>query len=196
LQRHPLPEVGFQPLRERYSGKPDPLSIGFWKLDFKSSGWCPKTDQKELDNYDAGSNSFGSGGTTMYYNAFSYDANGNIESQLRQNHAGTTIDDLTYHYHDLAGKRLRNRLYGVNDPTSGGTFTDDIDDMGAFDTAQATIATNNNYGYDAEGRLVRDDQEEIEQIVWRVDGKVKNIIRPASSSKKNVSFDYEKKRSF
>ncbi|AEA42436.1 RHS repeat-associated core domain protein [Fluviicola taffensis DSM 16823] len=145
---------------------------------------------KSFNNYDEGSNSWGSGGTTMYYNAFTYDANGNIETQIRQNDAGTTIDDLTYNYHDLAGKRLRNRLYGVNDPTLNGDFSDDIDNM-VFDSAQSTINQNNNYMYDAEGRLVKDLQEEIDTIVWRVDGKVKFILRPASSAKKTVSFDYD-----
>jgi RHS repeat-associated protein len=145
---------------------------------------------KSFNNFDAASNSWGSGGTTMYYNAFTYDANGNIETQVRKNHAGTTIDDLTYAYHDLNGKRLRNRLYGVDDGISGGTFSDDIDDM-SIDTAQATIASNNNYVYDAEGRLVKDLQEEIDTIIWRVDGKVKSILRPGSSAKRNVSFDYD-----
>ncbi|AEA42439.1 RHS repeat-associated core domain-containing protein [Fluviicola taffensis] len=145
---------------------------------------------KSFNNYDEGTNAWGSGGTTMYYNAFTYDANGNIETQVRQNDAGTTIDDLTYNYHDLAGKRLRNRLYGVNDPTSNGAFADDIDNM-VFDSAQSTINQNNNYVYDAEGRLVKDLQEEIDTIVWRVDGKVKFILRPASSAKKTVSFDYD-----
>ena len=145
---------------------------------------------KSFNNYDAGTNSWGSGGTTMYYNAFTYDANGNIETQVRKNHAGTTIDELTYAYHDLNGKRLRNRLYGVDDPTSDGTFADDIDDM-TIDTAQASIASNNNYVYDAEGRLIHDTQEEIEAITWRVDGKVKYITRTLGSVKKNVSFDYD-----
>ena len=45
------------------------------------------------------------------------------------------------------------------------------------------------YAYDEEGRLVKDLQEEIEHIVWRVDGKVKSITR-TPSSEKNVSFDY------
>lgn len=147
---------------------------------------------KSFNNFDLEANSWGGGGTTttMYYNAFTYDANGNIESQLRQNHKGVTIDELTYTYHDLNGKRLRNRLYGVNDPTPGGTFTDDIDGM-IVDTAQATIATNNNYVYDAEGRLIKDLQEEIESIEWRVDGKVKSITRNSGSEKRNVSFDYD-----
>jgi photosystem II stability/assembly factor-like uncharacterized protein len=146
---------------------------------------------KSFNNLDLGSNEWGSGGTTMYYNAFTYDANGNIETQVRQNQGGATIDDLTYNYHDVLGKRIRNRLYGVNDTESSSSFSDDIDDMGTFDTTDLGINVSNNYVYDAEGRLIKDVQEEIDSIAWRVDGKVKFILRPTSSAKKTVSFDYD-----
>jgi YD repeat-containing protein len=48
-----------------------------------------------------------------------------------------------------------------------------------------------NYAYDQEGRLSKDDQEQIDLIEWRVDGKVKKIHRPLNSGKNNVSFDYD-----
>lgn len=146
---------------------------------------------KSFNNIDIGANTWGSSGTTMYYNAFSYDANGNIESQKRQDHTGANIDNLTYNYHDVSGKRLRNRLYSVNDTESSGSLSDDIDDMGAFDGSSSTINTNNNYRYDQEGRLIRDQQEEILGISWRVDGKVRSINRNSGSSKKNLTFDYD-----
>ena len=47
------------------------------------------------------------------------------------------------------------------------------------------------YSYDGEGRLTKDRQEEIDTIIWRVDGKVKFIKRDATSQKNNVSFDYD-----
>lgn len=94
------------------------------------------------------------------------------------------------------GKRIRNRLYSVNDSENAGSFSDDIDDMGVFDATDNGINLNNNYSYDAEGRLVKDLQEEIAVIGWRVDGKVKIIHRPSSSEKKSLSFDYERKHSF
>jgi RHS repeat-associated protein len=62
--------------------------------------------------------------------------------------------------------------------------------MGAFVSNPLLIETANNYSYDEEGRLIKDTQEGIERITWRVDGKVKSIERPSDSGKKNVSFDY------
>ena len=62
---------------------------------------------------------------------------------------------------------------------------DDIEDMDAFISAVDQINTNNNYSYDAEGRLVKDHQEEIDTIIWTVSGKVKEIRRSFESTKKN-----------
>ncbi len=53
------------------------------------------------------------------------------------------------------------------------------------------IVGSNNYVYDEEGRLIKDVAEEISNIVWRVDGKVKEINRPSTSTKKKLKFDYE-----
>lgn len=97
---------------------------------------------------------------------------------------GTTIN--TNNNYSL----LRNRLYHINDDVADGVWASDIDDMGAFVTG-TTINTDNNYSYDEEGRLIRDVQEGIERIVWRVDGRVKEVIRTSTSDKKNLSFDYD-----
>src|SRR5690554_1720163 len=68
---------------------------------------------------------------------------------------------------------------------------DDIEDMDAFISAVNQINTNNNYSYDAEGRLVKDRQEEIDTIIWTVSGKVKEIRRSFESTKKNLIFEYD-----
>src|SRR5690554_8239573 len=68
---------------------------------------------------------------------------------------------------------------------------DDIEDMGTFISAINQINTSNNYAYDAEGRLVKDRQEEIDTIIWTVSGKVKEIRRNFDSNKKNIIFDYD-----
>src|SRR5690554_6906017 len=68
---------------------------------------------------------------------------------------------------------------------------DDIEDMDPFISAINQINTHNNYSYDAEGRLVKDKQEEIDTIIWTVSGKVKEIRRSLASEKKNVTFDYD-----
>ncbi len=149
------------------------------------------TDAISFTNLTLSTNTWGSAGTGIYQNNFTYDANGNILTQVRKNESGATIDDLQYKYQkNSAGKTIRNRLYHVDDATSSGTYTDDIDDMGTY-VDGATINSGNNYIYDAEGRLIKDVQEQIASIVWRVDGKVKEISRTGGSSKKNLKFDYD-----
>jgi RHS repeat-associated protein len=49
----------------------------------------------------------------------------------------------------------------------------------------------NNYGYDGEGRLIRDDAEEIASTKWTVTGKVKEVNRTSGSTKKNLKFRYD-----
>jgi len=126
----------------------------------------------------------------MYYNGFSYDANGNILGQLRKDHAGSVIDSLTYHYAKNSNDRIiQNRLYHVNDTADYNG--NDIDDMGVFDSDLSVINSNNNYKYTEIGELKSDAQEEIEEIQWTVRGKIKAILRPDSSNKKEFVFDYD-----
>jgi RHS repeat-associated protein len=133
-----------------------------------------------------------------YLNTFEYDAMGNILHQNRYTAAGVQIENMSYGYKkDNNGNLLRNRLYQINDFVDSQTDLTDIDDMDGdlsqdlFNPQDANIETAYNYAYDEEGRLIRDVQEKIDQIVWRVDGKVKEIHRPADSGKKNLSFDYD-----
>ncbi len=110
-------------------------------------------------------------------------------SCLFYRNSGTKIEDMEYHYErDGLGRLLRNRLYHINDAVGAGVDATDIDDMGTF--SATTINGSNNYVYDEEGRLIHDEQEEIEEIVWRVDGKVKEIVRSVGSTEKNLIFDY------
>lgn len=53
------------------------------------------------------------------------------------------------------------------------------------------IAEGNNYSYTEIGELESDFQEDIEKIIWRVDGKVSEVIRPVGNSKKNLKFEYD-----
>uniref|UniRef100_UPI0031D03575 hypothetical protein n=1 Tax=Fluviicola sp. TaxID=1917219 RepID=UPI0031D03575 len=126
-----------------------------------------------------------------YFNAFTYDAMGNILTQQRHKRNGNQIEQLRYQYQrDDNDRLLRNRLYHVNDDISEGVDSTDIDDMGTFDYTPQGINLNNNYQYDGEGRLVKDRQEEIDSIIWTVKGKVKEIFRTPGSEKKSMSFDY------
>jgi hypothetical protein len=118
---------------------------------------------------------------------------GNILTQKRHKRDGTAIEDMTYRYQyeDPTNQQrlMRNRLFHINDAIAANVDATDIDDMGTF-VSGATIETANNYSYDEEGRLVKDVQEKISKIVWRVDGKVKEIQR-ISGSTKWLRFDYD-----
>ncbi len=129
----------------------------------------------------------------MYENNFIYDANGNILKQGRKDATGTYIDTLTYQYAEINGRKVQNRLYHVNDDVINTAFTDDIDDMGTFNDDVATIndGITNNYQYDEIGNLIKDNQEEIEEIKWRVDGKIAEIKRGSGSNKQNLVFNYD-----
>ncbi|MFN4233855.1 MAG: RHS repeat domain-containing protein [Bacteroidia bacterium] len=119
-----------------------------------------------------------------------YDANGNITGQLRKNEAGVAINNLTYNRLNSNGKILQNRLYHVNDAVALNAFNDDIDDQGTFVNG-GNINAANNYGYTEIGELNRNDQKEIAEIKYTATGKVKEVIRIANSSKKNLKFDYD-----
>jgi RHS repeat-associated protein len=134
--------------------------------------------------------------TGQYNNIFTYDANGNIEHQLRNDDQGNMIDSLHYHYYETAGRKLQNRLYAVHDLVKETSFTDDIDDQGtivipALSTGANNVNTANNYGYDEIGNLTRDNQEGIANIKWTVYGKIQKIIRVSSSTKADLEFKYD-----
>jgi RHS repeat-associated protein len=127
-----------------------------------------------------------------YFNYFTYDGNGNIITQHRHNKTGEAIDSLAYkYYQNDDDETMQNRLYHVRDEVGDGVSADDIDDQGTFDNDPDDVKTNNNYSYTELGELKKDDQEEIASIVWRTDGKIKEIIRESTSSKKNLKFEYD-----
>ncbi|MGD1845482.1 MAG: RHS repeat-associated core domain-containing protein, partial [Salibacteraceae bacterium] len=150
-------------------------------------------EAQAYDNLDAGTNTWQTSGSAYngrYHNTFVYDANGNIEQQLRKDGNGTVIDDLTYHYAEQNGHRTQNRLYHVNDNQSNtALYHDDIDDMGAF--SASAINSLNNYRYDEIGQLMHDEQEDIEEIIWTVDHKVRIIRRVNGSDRSHLVFDYD-----
>lgn len=118
---------------------------------------------------------------------------GNILTQKRHKQDGTQIEDMTYRYQrDANGFLLSNRLYHVNDAIASTVDQTDIDDQGAgFDPLNININGAYNYVYDEEGRLIKDKAEDIQQIVWRVDGKVKEINRSTGSTMPRLKFDYD-----
>jgi len=53
-------------------------------------------EARSYTNLTSSTNTWESGQAAKYLNTFSYDANGNITSQVRKDQSGATIDDLTY----------------------------------------------------------------------------------------------------
>lgn len=112
-----------------------------------------------------------SDGTPTYYGEYSYDKNGNLDNLKRKAHTGQDMDDLNYNY-----------LPGTNQLD----FVDDvIGDIGLKDLGHQTAG---NYQYDAIGQLTYDRAEEIDQIDWRVDGKVASILKTDGTT---ISFEYD-----
>ncbi|WP_204336858.1 hypothetical protein [Cryomorpha ignava] len=151
------------------------------------------SEARSFDDLEASTNTWAAGTTYngMYENTFGYDANGNIEKQLRKDESGKEIDSLSYKYDEGVHGRKRNRLYHVNDTVREIAFDDDIDDMGDFDGTSDNVATNNNYRYDELGQLIYDAQEEINYIDWRNDGKIRAILRAGSSAERDLTFTYD-----
>ncbi len=118
---------------------------------------------------------------------------GNILTQKRHKQNGTQIEDMTYRYQrDANGFLLSNRLYHVNDAIDSTIDQTDIDDQGAgFNPLNVNINGAYNYVYVEVGRLVKDVTEGIHQIVWRVDGKVREINRTSTSTRSRLKFDYD-----
>jgi len=86
-------------------------------------------EARSYTNLTSSTNTWESGQAAKYLNTFSYDANGNITSQVRKDQSGATIDDLTYKYNDIGGKRRQNRLYAVSEAYQNTAQTDDIENM-------------------------------------------------------------------
>jgi YD repeat-containing protein len=94
----------------------------------------------------------------------SYDANGNIQSYIRNGNktfAGSPLamDTLMYSY-----KLNNNQLDYIHDKVDDGNYSNDIDKQ-----------TPGNYSYDAIGNLITDKGGKIDSIYWTVYGKIQRI---------------------
>ncbi|UPT68668.1 MAG: hypothetical protein M0D57_08615 [Sphingobacteriales bacterium JAD_PAG50586_3] len=112
-----------------------------------------------------------------YYERYSYDPNGNIDTLVR--HAGvgapTQMDSLIYTY-----QANTNKLTHVDDNVAfTSNHSGDIDDQAA-----------NNYEYDDDGNLTKDVAEDIDNIEWNMYGKIRTITRVADSPKADLEFCY------
>jgi len=133
--------------------------------------------------------------TGNYASAYTYDANGNLNTMTRhaQNGSGASVlmDDFSYNY--IANT---NQLEYVYDAV-GNVLGDDLDDQTSYTgNYSGSWDHTSNYGYNEIGELEQDKQEEIKHIDWTVTGKVKKIERTNiggfnQHGLKNIKFDYD-----
>ena len=85
------------------------------------------------------------------------------------------IDALTYHYTNGT-----NRLSYLNDAETTTTATHDLKNQSI-----------DNYAYNANGQLTKDEQGEIGTIAWTAAGKVWKVTRTSGSTKPDLEFLYD-----
>lgn len=133
----------------------------------------------------------------LYEMDFNYDKLGNIKNLVRKGNAQYTagawqaksMDNLTYNYNTSSplSASLDNKIYTSTNkltqvqediaiPT--GNFGDDID-------------ADHNYTYNEIGSLKSDLAEEILEIQWNDNHKVKAVIRTSTSMKADLYFGYD-----
>ena len=110
-----------------------------------------------------------------YYSSYAYDGNGNLTSLNRTGNNGQAMDQFTYHY-----ENGNNRLNHVSDVINAAAYTEDLDNQ-----------SNNNYTYDASGRLIADAGEGILSIVWNASDRVERIVKDdGNGGQEVISFQY------
>ncbi len=134
-----------------------------------------------------------------YMSKYWYYADGDIKGASRWDQDGERYDELYYDYQkDGSDNQMRHRLYQLSDAQTDDGLVNATDDgvedlpyaLPGFtdpDGSLGTINTENNYGYDALGQLVRDDRENIANVAWTVAGKVAAVDK---SSGQDLSFHY------
>jgi RHS repeat-associated protein len=89
-----------------------------------------------------------------------YDANGNISAVQRYNGNADLLDDLTYQYDQPL---QNNRLQRVEDAVTT-SYSRDLENQ-----------SGDNYAYDAKGRLLQDVAENITELNWYANDRLKEV---------------------
>lgn len=113
--------------------------------------------------------------TDKYYEAFTYDANGNIKTVKRNNNTGLALDNLSYNYATAAP--FNNRLLWVDESAGVTSDLTDIEDQ-----------ASGNYNYDLTGNLIQDTKEGISNVQWNALGKISKITKADGTQ---ISFLYD-----
>lgn len=98
-----------------------------------------------------------------------YDSNGNIKTLSRNNNIGSQIDKLGYTYDN------GNRLLGINDITNNSFGFNDS-------------SSGNDYFYDANGNLIRDNNKNITSITYN---HLDLVERVNFTNGARIEFDYD-----
>jgi len=111
-----------------------------------------------------------------YYCQYMYDGNGNITDLYRNGNimGQENMDNLDYHYYAET-----NRLEYVTDTVPEFLYANDVGNQ-----------NTGNYQYDETGNLVKDKAEEIDTILWTLNGKINRIARDEASEKADLEFAY------
>ena len=134
--------------------------------------------------------------TVSYGSNYSYDRNGNLltlnRTAPKSDGSIVDMDKLAYDY--LPGN---NKLTLVKDNTTTPSvvFDNDLENQVAQLAAiginyDIHDAATHNYKYDEIGQLIEDKTEGL-RIEWRVDGKVKKVIKTTGGNSKIISFEYD-----
>lgn len=128
-----------------------------------------------------------------YSSTYSFDANGNLQTLTRNAHNGTSsilMDDFKYKYQETTNGGFNNQLSWVDDEANAaGSFTSEFGDVDIDGSMNA-----GNYGYDDIGQLIRDDDEGITSISWKVTNKVEEVqidTDGLNGADKFIHFDYD-----
>ena len=130
-----------------------------------------------------------------YSSNYSFDENGNLETLQRFANNGTAsvlMDDFDYKYDEDVSNGFNggqnNRLLYVTDGAGASLFGD-----ADIDISMATYNTlgNYNYEYDEIGQLIKDRDEGIEHIEWKVTNKVEEIEKVDGNTTTKIHFDYD-----
>ena len=138
--------------------------------------------------------------------AYSYDANGNLLNTFRRGHKpiDLVMDDLDYHYLDGTNKLLSvveeahtsqvTQYTAAEHAAEFTTLDGGVEDINPGQLTPTDDADpddpNANYKYDKIGNLIKDVQEEIDDIEWTVSGKVAKVKRTSTSTKADLEFAY------
>lgn len=150
-------------------------------------------------NIDRITNSWqSSGNRNEFKTEYGYDEMGNVKTLKRSSGAGGLydMDDITYIYPEVnvmgSNQLKNNRLAYVTDIAPSGTSTNDIEDQSAYASSYNPDDESTwNYDYDQIGNLIADQSEEILNIEWTTQQRIKSIERTAASTKPNLEFTYD-----